>query len=170
MKPLLSGEEIGTAYRTLAATLHPDQPGGDEVRFRELGEAAAILRDPARRLRVLTDLQPSSSIPPEAALLFPRVASLLADADELLARHSTTSNPLARAVLAAPRATLAPDLKDLLETLEAWRSELDARLVELDGSWPAHEPAAVVLLADSYAYLGKWQIQLRERSLSLACL
>jgi curved DNA-binding protein CbpA len=169
-RPLLSEEEIGNAYRRLAGELHPDQAGGDDVRFKELGEAAALLRDPARRLRSLIDQTPGSTIPSEAADLFSRVATLLREADELLARHSNASNPLAKAVLAAPLKKPAADLQALLTTIESWHSLLDARLAALDAMWPSEETTEIASLADSFSYVIRWESQLRERKLSLNCL
>lgn len=49
-----SDEEIKRAYRRLARELHPDSTGGDpeaEARFKEIGKAWAVLRDPERRAR-----------------------------------------------------------------------------------------------------------------------
>jgi curved DNA-binding protein CbpA len=169
-RPLLTEEEIGQAYRRLAGELHPDQAGGDASRFKELGEAAAILRDPARRLRSLADVTGGSELPSKAAELFPEIATLLRGADSLIGKHQAASNPLAKAVLAAPLKKLAADLESLLGTLHEWRSSLDARLAELDTSWPAHDPEAVASLADSFAYATRWESQLRERKLSLDCL
>ena len=169
-RPLLSEEEIGTAYRKLAGELHPDQATGNVTRFKELGEAAAILRNPARRLRSLVDQPPGSVIPPEAADLFPRVASLLREADDLLERHSAASNPLTKAVLAAPIKKLADDLDVLLATIESWHSRLNAQLIELDSLWPSQESTELASLADSFTYAARWESQLRERKLSLNCL
>ena len=169
-RPLLSEEVIGTAYRKLAGESHPDQSGGDETRFKELGEAAAILREPARRLRSLIGHPPGSAIPPEAADLFPRVATLLREADDLLARHAAASNPLAKAVLAAPLKKLAAELDALLATIEGWHSHLEARLSALDATWPSVDPQEIASLADSFSYATRWESQLRERKLSLECL
>jgi len=169
-RPLLTEEEIGQAYRRIAGELHPDQAGGDASRFKELGEAAAILRDPARRLRSLADVTGGSELPPRAAELFPEIATLLREADSLISRHAAATNPLAKAVLAAPLKKLASDLESLLFTLHGWRSLLDARLNALDAAWPTHEPNEVASLADAYAYATRWESQLRERKLSLDCL
>ena len=169
-RPLLSEDEIGSAYRKLAGELHPDQKDGDEVRFKTLGEAVVILRDPARRLRFLCGVNPGSIPPSVAADLFPRVASLTHEADDLLARHASASNPLAKAVLAAPLRKLSTDLDLLLKTLDEWRHRLDERLGTLDATWPDHDTEAVAGLADSFAYATRWESQLRERKLSLECL
>jgi curved DNA-binding protein CbpA len=169
-RPLLSEEEIGTAYRKLAATLHPDQAGGDAARFKDLGEAVAILRDPARRLRSLNGVTAGTLFPPEAVNLFPRIAILLQTADDLITRRTAASNPLAKAVLAAPLKKLVTDLDALLKTIREWRSDLDAHLAALDADWPGHDPEAVAHLADSFSYATRWESQLRERRLSLDCL
>lgn len=42
-------EQIRSAYRQLALQTHPDQPGGDPARFREVREAYETLVDEARR-------------------------------------------------------------------------------------------------------------------------
>ena len=169
-RPLLSEEEIGSAYRKMAGNLHPDQEGGDERRFKELGEAAAILRDHARRLRFLSGVLPGSIPPAEAADLFPKVASLTREADDLLSRHATTSNPLAKAVLAAPLKKLKVDLGLLLGEIGEWRSQLEKHLGALDAAWPEHDQVSVVDLADSLTYATRWESQLRERKLALECL
>jgi len=168
--PYLSEEEIGTAYRKLAGELHPDQAGGDASRFKELGEAVAIIRDPARRLRSLAGVDGGSSPPPEAADLFPKVATLLQEADSLIARHAAATNPLSKAVLAAPLKKLTTDLESLLGIIHGWHASLDARLRVLEATWPTHNPKEVAELADSFAYATRWESQLGERKLSLECL
>jgi len=168
-RPLLSEETIGTAYRRSAAILHPDQPGGDARRFRMLGEAASILREPARRLRFLSGTAGTGALPPEAADLFPRIAALLRKTDAALARHATASSPLAKAVLADPLRKAAGDLDALLTVIGEWQVALDVRLAALDARWPEHDPAEMSSLADSYTYATRWAFQLRERKLSLEC-
>jgi len=169
-RPLLSEEEIGASYRKLAGKFHPDQAGGDVNRFKELGEAAAILRDPARRLRSLAGVDAGTIPPPEATDLFPRVASLLREADDLLARHATASNPLAKAVLAAPLKKLSRDLDSLLLTIGEWHSDLNSHLSAHDALWPEHDHDAIATLADSFSYATRWESQLRERKLAFECI
>jgi len=169
-RPLLSEEEIATAYRKLARELHPDQAGGDANRFKELGEAAAILRDPARRLRTLAGVDAGSTPPSEAADLFPKVAALLQEADSLITRYTTATNPLAKAVLASPLKKLAADLESLLGMVQGWHYSLNARLSALDATWATNDSKEVAELADSFSYATRWESQLRERKLSLDCL
>ena len=44
-----SDEEIKKKYRELAHKYHPDRPGGDEARFKELNEAYQTLSDKQKR-------------------------------------------------------------------------------------------------------------------------
>ncbi|MDD4607059.1 MAG: molecular chaperone DnaJ [Patescibacteria group bacterium] len=44
-----SPEEIKKAFRKLAHECHPDKPGGDEKRFKELNEAYQVLGNPHKR-------------------------------------------------------------------------------------------------------------------------
>ncbi|MDQ2651140.1 MAG: J domain-containing protein [Actinomycetota bacterium] len=47
--PDASTTEVRQAYLALARTHHPDRPGGDAERMRQVNEAWAVLGDPARR-------------------------------------------------------------------------------------------------------------------------
>ena len=168
-RPFLTEEEIGAAYRNLAGTIHPDQPGGDAVAFRALGEAAAILRDPARRLRELAGTEAGSNLPAQAAEFFPRVAEILQRADTLLEKRSLASNALAKVLLTAPLKALTTDLKSTLSLIRTWRVALEQELVGIDQRWPEHDSPTMLLLADSFAYSNRWENQLRERELHLDC-
>lgn len=44
-----SADEIKRAYRKLAMEHHPDKHGGDDAKFKELGEAYETLKDPQKR-------------------------------------------------------------------------------------------------------------------------
>lgn len=44
-----TAEEIKRAYRKLAMQHHPDKHGGDDSKFKELGEAYEVLKDPQKR-------------------------------------------------------------------------------------------------------------------------
>lgn len=169
-RPFLDDVEIGSAYRKLAGELHPDQAGGDAVAFRKLGEAAAILRDPARRLRELSGGSAGTELPLQAAELFPKVAALLQRADSLTAQAGAASNALAKALLIAPLKALSLDLKSTQEQLGAWSASLNQELQEIDLLWPECDLAVLAHLADSFAYASRWESQLRERELALDCL
>jgi curved DNA-binding protein CbpA len=169
-RPLLYNEEIGTAYRKLAGEHHPDQNGGEAFQFKELGEAQMILLDPAKRLRALSGIASSGSLPPAAAAYFPAIATLIQQADSLLEKRSLASNDLGRALLAAPLKMLARDLEAICSRLDDWLAQLNQELVLLDSQWPRHDPVTLNLLADSFSYASRWQNQLRERKLALDSL
>lgn len=46
-----SDDEIKKAYRKAAVKFHPDKEGGDEVKFKEAGEAYDVLKDSSKRQR-----------------------------------------------------------------------------------------------------------------------
>jgi len=46
-----SADEIKKAYRKAAVKYHPDKDGGDETKFKEVGEAYEVLKDSSKRQR-----------------------------------------------------------------------------------------------------------------------
>src|SRR5437868_2592650 len=44
-----SADDIKRAYRKLAAVHHPDKHGGDDAKFKEIGEAYDTLKDPQKK-------------------------------------------------------------------------------------------------------------------------
>ncbi len=61
-----SPEEIKKAYRKLAHQYHPDTGKGDEAKFKEVGEAYAVLSDAQKRARYDRFGQAGFNVPPGA--------------------------------------------------------------------------------------------------------
>lgn len=169
-RPFLSEEEISIAYRKLARELHPDQEGGDADKFRELGRAAAILHDPAQRLRELTTDNSGNQIPGQAVELFPQIAAILQNADSFIERYSLASNALTKALLSAPLKSLTADLTAILLSVRKWRISLEQELIRFDASWPAVGSTVLSQLANSFAYATRWEKELKERELALEAI
>ena len=56
-RPDLTDEQVRAAWRTIAATTHPDRPGGGDVaRYSEAAAAYAVLRTPWGRSEAFADL------------------------------------------------------------------------------------------------------------------
>ncbi len=108
--------------------------------------------------------------PPKAAELFPKIASLLQQADTLIEKQSASTNALAKALLVDPLKNLRTELDFTLNQLTEWHSSLDQELTGVDSRWPEYDEHVMNLLADSYSYIGRWESQLRERKLTLDCL
>jgi len=141
-QPWVDAAGLKEKFREAAARLHPDSPDGNTAAFRDLNEAFALLRDPARRLRHLVSLE------------FPDFAgksAFIPDAGLFAEVHAALANGDAEAVKAV-QATVAARLRQLDESL--------ARL--------AIEPQTLLRAAAEFAFLQKWNDQLREKAFRLA--
>lgn len=57
VKKSATDDELKRAYRKLALEYHPDRHGGDDTQFKEVSEAYAVLKDPAKRTEHNLDLK-----------------------------------------------------------------------------------------------------------------
>ena len=171
-RPWLDPAALRESFHRAAAQHHPDTAGGTDARFAALNAAHAILREPAARLRHLLELEAPAlltrpaPIPPALADLFMQLAARHGALERFLARQSAAASPLARALLAAEKATHRRDLDAALAQLTAAHAAALAALRTLDAAWDAQPSAAdwanLAPLQTRLAFLAKWTTQLRE--------
>jgi hypothetical protein len=94
--------------------------------------------------------------------LFSQTGTALQSAAALVKKKQSASSALARALLAPQEMRLREQIEALNENLEARRSTLLAGLPAIEDDLAALQAAQA-----SFAYLGKWQAQLREALLTL---
>ncbi len=156
------------SFHRLASTLHPDVVSGDANAFAELNTAFTTLRDPAKRLRHLLELESPAAlaapaaIPPEMSDLFPIVGQARAAVVAAVARRAAATTALSRAML-APAEKAARDLAaDALEKSAELRTQATAELASV-----ASDFQKIPALHQRFSFLGKWEAQLREVLLQL---
>ncbi len=96
------------------------------------------------------------------------VGGTMQAANAALQSRSTATSAITRAVSAAECRGAAAKVAQALDAIAESRARLDARLRDLDTRWPAVEPGELAGLASDYAFIGKWESQLREAEFKLA--
>lgn len=166
-RPIPDEADLKERYLRESAAAHPDSVGGDAGRFAELQEAYRVLSDPGARLRLLagdgTTVGRLGS--PEIFML---VGGTMQAANAALQSRSFATTALTRAVGAAECRAAAVKVEKALEAVAESRARLDVRLRDLDTRWPSVEPGELSALASDYAFIGKWESQLREVEFKLA--
>lgn len=166
-RPIPDEVDLKARYLRDSAAAHPDTGGGDAARFAELQEAYRVLGDPAARLRLLagSDAGVGRLGSPE---IFMQVGETMQVANAALQGRASASGALARAVSAAECRAAAEKVAHALQTIAESRTRLDIRLQDLDARWPAVEAAELAALSGDFAFIGKWEAQLREAEFKLA--
>ncbi len=167
-RPWLDPAALKEAFHRATAGQHPDAPGGSDDAAAALNAAYAVLREPAARLRHLLELEwpaAPAPIPPALADSFTRIATLRQAGAALTKKQTAAQSPLARALLASDETAHRHDLEAALSSLESNEAEALAELRALDAAWEQREASIHVRLAavqQHFAFLAKWQAQLRE--------
>ncbi len=163
----LDPETIRQRLHELSKTLHPD--GGsnpDAEALERANQAAAILSDPAQRLRqwIGESQAHSGSIAPELMNLFSEIGPVIQAADALIAKKRTAKTALAQALL-------TPEVTNAQQALMAVGAQIreslaacEARLPQIDQD-PNLETAES--LSREFAFLGKWQREIQAKFSSL---
>ncbi len=166
-RPIPDETDLKDRYLRESAAAHPDAGSGDATRFAELQEAYRVLSDPAARLRLLAggDAPTGKLGSPEIFML---VGGTMQAANAALQSRSAATTALTRAVSAAECRAAVTKVTQALEAIAESRVGLDARLRDLDVRWPAVEAGELAALASDFAFIGKWEAQLREAEFKLA--
>jgi DnaJ-domain-containing protein 1 len=175
-RPWLDASELKNKFHAMAATRHPDAGTTvDSGSFTALNAAYATLRDPARRLRHLLELEHPAvlantpPIPADIANCFMSIAGHR-DAIRAMRRRKSAGSPLACALLADEKAKIDRSLREALCSLEKEYANALAALHEIDAAWPSRDAALLaraVTLQARLAYLERWTANVREARLEM---
>jgi hypothetical protein len=170
-RPWLDAELLKEAFHRATAQQHPDVVGGSGDAASALNAAYAVLRDPAARLRHLLELEwpgviaGPAGIAPELADLFGRIAALRQAGAALAKKEAAAQSPLARALLAGDRAAYRKELQSIVAALGMAAVAATEELRVVDAAWESRDEStrgALTALQQRFAFLAKWQAQVRE--------
>ena len=171
-RPLIDEVALKERYLRLAATWHPDVACGNDEKFHLVQDAYKTLREPARRLRHLMELEffggGGQSDSTAHAELFMSAGSAVQAAKAVFLRSQNTTTALARALLAPDIAAALEEVRGALQSIRQARDQLKVRLENLDMRWPEVSPDELADLASSSAFLLRWKSQLSEWEFRLA--
>ncbi|EDY18822.1 heat shock protein DnaJ domain protein [Chthoniobacter flavus Ellin428] len=170
-RPWFDEDVLKEAFHRATAQQHPDVVGGSGDEASALNAAYAVLRDPAARLRHLLELEWPNTAPaaigiaPELADLFGKIAALRQAGAALAKKEAAAQSPLARALLVGDRAAQRKELETILVALGGAEAAAREELRAVDAEWETRDEAtraALAALQQRFAFLAKWQAQLRE--------
>lgn len=169
-RPWLDDTALKDAFHRATAQQHPDIVGGSGAEASALNAAYAVLHDPAARLRHLLELEwsgPSApaGIAPDLGDCFGRIGALRQSGVALAKKEAAAQSPLSRALLAGDHTAHRRALEDAIAALVALENAAQEELRVLDARWAARDEAtrlALAALQQRFAFLSKWQAQLRE--------
>ena len=173
----LEEEQLQSAYAKASREAHPDH-GGSEAVAAAVNEAYETLRSPELRLRHLLEVAGPEearswrTVPLDEGMMtiFGKLGAVLQKSNATLAKMGGASSALAKALLAKQILLVREELEEIgfavadsTRTLEQKFAELDERIAaEDEGVWKD-----LAVLQAKFAYLGRWQKQIREALLQL---
>ncbi len=173
----LDEEKLRHAYAEKSRTAHPDH-GGNDVLAAETNAAFETLRAPEKRLKHLLEIAASETakqwrtVPLDNAMmnLFSKLGAALEVSAKFVEKKSKAQSALAKALLVNEEMQQREALEQIGFEIERRRSELEQQLPALDVSLVNHDESVwpqVAAMRAKFAYLSKWQTQVRERLLAL---
>ena len=170
-RPWLEECALRDAFHRLAAAKHPDAATGNAGEFADLNTAFCTLRDPVKRLRHWLELESpdalhrAAAIPPDLLELFPIIGSARQSLIDFAARHRSATTALSRALLAGDEAKVRATADSARAALDAVRGNALEALRALDAAHSS--PDELAALHGRFAFLEKWDAQLREAALQV---
>lgn len=173
----MDGEALQRAYATLSRERHPDH-GGSDADAAAVNAAFEKLRLPERRLKHLLELAGPEeakswrTVPLDEAMMaiFGRLGGVLQKASIMGEKLEGARSALVKALLANGVLKLRDELEALGLEIASKREEMEAGLGGLDQRWQNGDSEAwkeLAVLQAKFAYLGRWQAQIRESLLHL---
>ena len=173
----LNEEDLSWAYLEKSRLAHPDQ-GGNEEAAAQVNAAFEVLRAPEKRLKHLIEIQAPTeakawrTVPMDESMmtLFSSLSRALESSGKFLEQKSKAQSALAKALLANEEFSQRDTLENLGLEIERYRERMVQELPALDealaaGATEAWRPLGIVQAR--FAYLARWQSQIRERLLQL---
>lgn len=171
-------QALQRAYTEHSRAAHPDH-GGSEAHAAHVNAAYETLRAPEKRLKHLLEVAGPEeasawrTVPLDEAMmaLFSELGKAMDASAKFLDRKSKAASALAKALLAGEELRHREVLERIGFEIEQRRGDMEAQLPSLDavlaqgdadGAWKQ-----LAAMQARFAYLAKWQAQVRERLLQL---
>ena len=173
----LDEQALHRAYTEHSRAAHPDH-GGTEALAAQVNAAYDTLRHPEKRLKHLLEIAGPEearawrTVPLDDTMmsLFAELGKAMDVTGKFLERKSKATSALSRALLANEELLHRDSLEALGFQIEKLRGDMETQLPALDAPLTGNAPEAWKHLAAfqaRFAYLAKWQAQVRERLLAL---
>ena len=173
----LNEDQLHQAYAARSRTVHPDH-GGNETDAAQANAAYETLRVPERRLKHLLETAGPEeakawrTVPLDDGMmsLFSQLGKALENSAQFLDRKARARTALARALLTNEEMVQREALEGLGFEIEQRRNMMEAQLPDLDASLASGDSPMwqqLAVMQARFAYLGRWQNQVRERLLAL---
>ena len=158
----LSEEAVRAAYFEKSKSADADRS--------ELNAAFELLLAPDKRLRHLIDLAAPEdakqwrtvTMSDDLMSLFMTLGKARPEAEALIEKRSKAQTALSKALLEGQTFATRETLEEIGAALDAKRSKLESSLTAIEGDWQGLAAAQA-----RFAYLAKWQAQVRELLLKL---
>lgn len=192
-RPWLDEDALKAKFLKLAAESHPDrihfatekEKQAATDLYTALNQAHNTLREPKDRLLHLLELERGvkptgiEGVPPEIMECFMEVGQLCREVDGFLANRATVTSPLLKVQMFERSMEWTERLNDLAFRLDALRSSVMGKLLDMNHLWEAapplgevRRPTALQLdelerLYRTLSFVSRWISQLRERTVRL---